>query len=323
MDFVVYERLANILQWSGMIWSWCARVAWVALPFTAGLAYAHALDDWSRAPAIVAIVLLWAAWLAGAVALLAPRPWGFAVLRVLAPVAVVMAAWASAPAATRTIAIAFALVAAVLALGAPVARASANSLSYGNEDRYPLTVPITLACVPLPLAIAAVAFGVASGPLLLADGRVVAGIVALVIGLPLAALAANSLYSLSKRWFVLVPAGAVIVDPLTLADPVLMPREHVATVFLGPGTAPASVVDLRLGPARGAITVVLHEPAPFVRRQGRAGADVVITEAVRVGIVDRATFRRTAKSRRLPVVDARASARRQAAIPPPSTTSPS
>jgi hypothetical protein len=323
MDFVVYERLANILQWSDMIWSWCARVAWVALPFTAGLAYAHALDDWSRAPAIVAIVLLWGAWLAGAVALLAPRPWGFALLRVLAPVAVVTAAGASAPASTRVSAITVAVVAAVLVLGAPVARAAANSLSYGNEDRYPLTVPITLACLPLPLAIAAVSLGIASGPLLLADGRIAAGVAALVVGFPLAALAANSLYALSKRWLVLVPAGVVVVDPLTIADPVLLPREEVATVSIGSGRLGAGVLDLRLGPARGAVTIALRAPAPFVRRQGRAGARVVTTDVVRIGIVDRATFGRVARSRRLPVGDERAPAIGQAAMPPPSTTSSS
>jgi hypothetical protein len=323
MDFVVYERFPYILQWSDMIWSWCARVAWVALPFTAGLTYAHALDDWSRAPAIVAIVFLWAGWLGGAVALLAPRPWGFTLLRVLAPVAVVTAAWASAPASTRAIAIVFAALAAVLVLGAPVARASANALSYGSEDRYPLTVPVTLACLPLPIAIAAVAFGVVSGPLFLADGRAVAGVIALVVGFPLAALAANSLYALSKRWLVLVPAGAVIVDPLTLADPVLMPREQVAAIALGFGAPRAGVLDLRLGPARGAVTIALREPAPFVRRQGHTGAGVVTTDAVRVGIIDRTTFATVARSRRLPVADARASSIGQAAMPPPSTTSPS
>jgi hypothetical protein len=308
-----------------LIWSWCARIAWVALPFTAGLAYSHAFDDWSRAPAIVAMVFLWGGWLVGLVALLAPRPWGFAALRVLAPVAVVTAATASAPTSTRVLAIVVAAVAAVLALGAPVARASANSLSYGNEDRYPLTVPWTLACLPLPLAIAAVALGLTSGPLLLADGRVVAGVVALVVGLPVAGFAANSIFSLSKRWLVLVPAGAVVVDPLTLADPVLMPRETIGSVALGLGRRSSGVLDLRLGPARGPVTIVLHDAGTFVRRRGRAGADAVTTDAVRIGIVDRATFGTTATSRRLPVVDAQArgTAAGQAAMPPPSTTSPS
>jgi hypothetical protein len=296
---------------SNELWRWSARVAWVALPFTAGIALADALDGWSRRPAIVAMVFLWAAWLAGAVALFAPRPWGFAILRVVAPSAVVVAALASAPGAIRITGIAVGVLAAVLALGAPIARASANAVAYGDEDRYPLTVPPTIALAPLPVAIAVIGFGLAGGPLLLADGRIVVGIVALVVGLPLAALAANSVFSLSRRWFVLVPAGAVIVDPLTLADPILLPREQL--VSLRPG-ADGAALDLRLGPARGPLTITLREPAPFVRRRGRAGAAVAPTDVVRIGVVDRDRLLEIGPRRRLPV---------HAATPPPSTTSPS
>ncbi|MDQ1519037.1 MAG: hypothetical protein QOI55_110, partial [Actinomycetota bacterium] len=274
MKFVVYERVAIFLAaeqrvlTGNVFWTWCARVAWVLLPFTAGVALSNALDSWSRGPAIVAIVFLWAAWLAGAIALLAPRPWGFAVLRVVAPVALVTAALADASGVTRAVGVATAAIATVLALGAQIARASANALAYGDEDRYPLTVPSTLAFVPLPLAVAVVALGLVSGPLLLADGRVVLGLFALVAGLPLAALAANSVFSLSRRWFVLVPAGVVIVDPLTLADPVLLPREQLASITAGGRDRRDFALDLRLGAAPGALTIRLREAAPFVRRRG-------------------------------------------------------
>jgi hypothetical protein len=308
-------------QRSSVIWTWCARVAWVTLPFTAGVALADALDSWPHAPAIVAIVLLWAGWLAGAIALLAPRPWGFAVLRVAAPVAIATTALADAPGTTRAIGVAAAVVATVLALGAPIARASANALAYGSEDRYPLAVPPTLAFLPLPLAVAVVAGGLAAGPLLLANGRLAIGVPALVAGLPLAALAANSVFSLSRRWFVLVPAGVVIVDPLTLADPVLVPREQLATITLDHR---AEALDLRLGPARGAITLWLAEPTTFVRRRGRAGMAAVQSAVVRVGVVDRSAFVSAARARRLPIEGAPVpAATRQAAMPPPSTTSPS
>ena len=66
---------------------WCARLSWALLPLAAGDALADALADWSRA-GVVATVLLWGAWAAGLVALLAPRPWGLTALRVVAPSAV-------------------------------------------------------------------------------------------------------------------------------------------------------------------------------------------------------------------------------------------
>jgi hypothetical protein len=327
MKFVVYERLDNLSKASGarhmhVFHLWSARVAWVLLPVTAGVVIADALEGWSSAPALVAMVLLWAAWFGGAVALLAPRPWGFALLRVVAPSVVLVTAWAltsDANGALRAVALIIAAVAAVLALSAPVARASANALAYGDEDRYPLVVPWTLALAPLPLAVAVVAAGIASGPLLLADGRIVAGVIALVVGFPLAALAANSVFALSRRWAVLVPAGLVVVDPLTLADPVLMPREQVLEMSEG---VPCGALDLRLGPARNTFTVVLHEPAPFVRRRGRTDAVVVQSQALHAAAVDLATFLGEARRRRLPVSDAPAP-RGQRAVPPPSTTSPS
>jgi hypothetical protein len=229
----------------------------------------------------------------------------------------VTAALADASGVTRAVGVATAAIATVLALGAPIARASANALAYGDEDRYPLTVPSTLAFVPLPLAVAVVALGLVSGPLLLADGRVVLGLFALVAGLPLAALAANSVFSLSRRWFVLVPAGVVIVDPLTLADPVLLPREQLASITAGGRDRRDFALDLRLGAAPGALTIRLREPAPFVRRRGRAGAAVVHADVVRIGVVDRKALVQAGARRRLPVETA------QAAMPPPTTTSPS
>jgi hypothetical protein len=283
-----------------LIWKWCARGAWIALPFTLGFALADELGDWSTAPKVLATVLLWLAWGAGAVALFAPRPWGFSVLRVVAPSAVVVAALAGAPAATKTVGIVVALFACVLTLGAPIARTCANSIAYGDEDRYPLSVPLTIAIAPLPIAVALVALGAVTGPLLLADGRIVAGIVAVIVGFPLAVLAANSVQALSRRWLVLVPAGVVVVDSLTLGDPTLMPREQIAALDASTSPHP-DLLDLRLAAARGTITITLREPAYFARRRGRANVDVITATAVRTAVVDRSALLAARQRRRLPV----------------------
>ena len=49
--------------------------------------------------------------------------------------------------------------------------------------------------------------------------------IALAIGVPAAALIARLVHQLSRRWVVLVPAGLVVADPLTLTDPVLFVRK--------------------------------------------------------------------------------------------------
>src|SRR5207245_7679130 len=67
------------------------RVAWATLPLTAGPAASAGLQDWSDGPRVVAEVLLWAAWSAGLLAVLAPRPETLTALRVVAPASLAVA----------------------------------------------------------------------------------------------------------------------------------------------------------------------------------------------------------------------------------------
>src|SRR5262245_14736567 len=183
-----------------------------------GGALADATRDWSTSPARLADVILWAVWAAGLLALFAPRPWGLTLLRIVAPCGFVVAAVAAAStsAASAVLAIAGAGAATFFALSAPYAAAAANALAYGDERRFMLRVPLPLVLAPVPIAALLVGLGASLGPLLLADGRVAAGVVALVIGWPLAALLVRALHPLSCRWLVLVPAGVAIAAPLTL-----------------------------------------------------------------------------------------------------------
>jgi hypothetical protein len=282
---------------------WCARLSWALLPLTVGDALSDAIDGWSRAPAVVATVLLWSVWALGLVACFAPRPWGLTALRVAAPTAVVVTFLSipSTSAVSAAVACTSAVIAAVLVCSAPVARAAGNALAYGDETRFPLRIPTPLLVTVVPLAIALTAAGVAAGPLLIADERVIAGAIALAAGLPLAAFLARSLHALSRRWLVLVPAGAAIVDPLILIDPVLVRREDIAQV------APAArasdlpdALDLRLGSTHHSVAIRLRRPIPFGRRQGRAGGKVVSAGAVLVAPVGRRALLGAAAERRIP-----------------------
>jgi hypothetical protein len=272
------------------VWLWCARLTWVSLPVTAGDAIADALAPWSSASANVAAVLLWLGWGGGVVALLAPRPWGLTWLRVAAPVVVVvaLASAASSSAGSAAPAIVFTTAAAALALSPRVAQAAGNALAYGDEVRFPLRIPTPLLLAPVPIAILLVVLSVAAGPLLLADGNIAIGVLAVLVGLPLAAFLARSLHGLSRRWLVMVPAGVVIVDPLILVDPALVQRRQVSDIHRigirrngtarnGGRAGHEDQLDLRLGTVGSGIAILLDDRLPFVRRRGRV--DGVIVEA--------------------------------------------
>jgi hypothetical protein len=246
------------------------------LPFTTGAAFGDILEPWSRAPEIVAAALLWTAWFAGLVALLAPRPWGYTTLRVVAPCTLalsVTSAW-SAPGLTAALAIVTASCAVATALSAPVANACAASTAYGPERRFPLRVPVSLLIGPLPLSVTIVAAAIAGGPLLLANGDVIAGVAAIVVGFPIAAALVRSLTALDHRWIVLVPAGLVVVDPLTFPDPVLLPREHIESLRRVPTDSEAHDPSPILVGGSGSILLSCREVGTFLRRTGRGRESV-------------------------------------------------
>jgi hypothetical protein len=267
-----------------------------------GGALADATRDWSTAPARVADVILWAVWAAGLFTLFAPRPWGLTLLRIVAPCALVCAAFAAAStsAASAVLAIAGAFLATFFALSAPFASEAANARAYGDERRFMLRVPLPLLLAPVPIAVLLVGLGATVGPLLLADGRVGAGIVATVIGWPVAALLVRALHPLSCRWLVLVPAGIAIADPLTLTEPVLVRREQIDHFGrLGATDLGGQALDLRVGTLIGGVALELSEPVDFGRRRGRASAEMTAATLVAVAVVGADDAVVTARNRRI------------------------
>ncbi|MBV8949544.1 MAG: hypothetical protein JOZ99_01615 [Actinobacteria bacterium] len=257
---------------------WALRVVWILLPLVAGPAAAGALRGWSRAPRVLAETLLWLSWATVLVSVLAPRPLGLTAARVIAPAflgVAIAGAW-GASAWQSALAIAMATVAAVLVTRPAFARCCAEGIAYGDELRFPLKVPPALAVGAAPIATLLVAAGVATGPLLLASGHLAAGAFATVIGVPLSVFLFRSLHVLSMRWAVLVPAGVTLVDPMTLADPVLFMRERIAGITAAavrPGDGP---LDLRLGASVGALALRLTDDAQILTagRGRRAGEKV-------------------------------------------------
>lgn len=279
---------------------WIARVAWIVLPLTLGRAIADATGTWSDGASLVAEVLAWTAWTLGAFALLAPRPWGLTALRVLCAGALVIAftcAWWT-DGATALLAIASTVVACASALGATVTTASVAAESYGDERRYPLRVPLPLLLAPVPLAAVAAGAGLVAPVLVLAQGEIVIGVLLAVVGVPLAAGSIRGLHGLAMRMLVFVPAGLVVVDPLTLADPVLLPREQIVRVAPRDVVeAPAGALDLRVGTVLGSLLIALAVPVSCARRRGRRDLEVVESRQILVAAVRSRAVAATARER--------------------------
>ena len=234
---------------------WLVRLAWLAIPFTVGTAVADALSDRSTAVQTTMAVLLWAGWALVVVGLLVPRPAGLVALRVAAGAAACLLLWSADSGGDWAVAGTHALVTLVLALVPQTGEWLVNGTAYGYERRYLLRAPVPLLAGPLVLAALLLPAALLTGPLLLAARQWVAGAGAVTVGVPLAAVLARALHSMTLRWAVLVPAGLVVKDHLALRDPVLFRRTDVDLLHVAPpGTdaldctadAPGAAVELRL-----------------------------------------------------------------------------
>lgn len=289
--------------------TWAFRGLWVVLPVAAGPALGAALDGRNDTVALVASVILWLGWAAVLVASLVPSTVGLTVLRMLAPAAGVATAWAVVVGTDAdfgevgvgdVVGLVVTAAAAVVAMAPSVGDAFVDGSSYGPERRFALRVPAPVLLGPLELTWAVALAGVLTGPLLLAAEQWVAGVAALLVGLPLAFWAVRSLHALSRRWLVFVPGGLVIHDPLTVTESVLMPKTMVA--HLGPAPADTDAYDLTQRAAGLALQVDLTEPLPVSLYRPRA-------ERAETATVERLLFTPTrpahvldaAEERRLPV----------------------
>lgn len=261
--------------------SWITRVAWLALPFTAGDTIGAALADHSVHVRTVATVIVWVGWAAGALALVAALPVGLTAARILGPAAVAVAAaaaWRGGIDAMAIVGIVVAVIAGVLCCSGWVADDHVNGESYGDERRFSLRAPGPLLLSAIPLAWVVAIVGFAAGPLWLAAHQWVAGAVATVIGWTLAAFAVRSLHTLSRRFLVFVPAGMTLVDPSTLVDAVLFPRKSVLS--FGPAPAEGERCDLSQQALGLALEVVTREPSQLTVRTGRRTAEERVARAV-------------------------------------------
>lgn len=274
---------------------WIIRIAWAIAPVLSGSAFASALRGWDPAPRSVASAGLWGLWAVTLLASLVAHPVAMTLVRVLMPAgfAVTMAAaLAGQPPSPVT------GLAAVMAFSPDVGYWFVNGPAYPNESRFPLRAPGYLVAGLLPLFWALVVAAPAATALLLAERKWGAAVVVGLIGLPLASLVTRSLHSLSRRWLVFVPAGVVLHDPLTLADPVLFPSKQIESLDAAP--VDTDSLDLTLGSLGTALELILTDKVPMVRRVGRGGVEAGSSARVLVAPSRPLAVLAESESRRLP-----------------------
>jgi hypothetical protein len=265
-------------RWS-RLFPWALRLAWAVLPFTAGPAWAEALRARSHDVQAVASTGLWAVWAVVLIGTLVPHPLSLTALRLVAPAAVVAAAWAATQPGVSTAASVAALgttlIATALALAPTTGLRFVNGTAYPNERRFPLRLPGALLVGLLPVTWA-LALGLPTlAALLLAAHRWVAGGALAVVAVAVDAVLLPALHGLSRRWVVFVPAGVVLHDPMTLADPVLFPKRTIEALHLAP--ADTDSLDLTQRSPGLACELLLWEKVPLTLRKpgdrvGESGA---------------------------------------------------
>ncbi|MCU1379885.1 MAG: hypothetical protein JWN29_2868 [Acidimicrobiales bacterium] len=295
-----------------MLLPWLLRLAWLSLPLTAGSVLADALHERSTSVQLVVAVVAWAVWAMVVLALLVPRPMGLTALRVVAPAALAAAVWASTETGDGAVLVALAAVPLILSFLPEVGEWMVNGGAYGYERRYLLRAPGALLLGPIAVAEVALVAGALTGPLLLAAHRWLAGAVALVAGGAVVVVCARALHQLSLRWAVLVPAGLVVKDHVTLLDPILFKRTLVEV--LQPAPADTDALDLTARAPGVPLELRLKESEPVMlitpgKRANQPGhtAKLMFTPT-RPG-----ALLADAGTRRIPT---------QPASPPPATSSP-
>lgn len=243
---------------------WALRAAWVAVLVTGGWAIDAAVAGRSDPVTTVARFGAAGLWVVGVAAMAVPAVASLTATRVIVPLAVpaAVATWIGGAGAVDVAAFGVtAAIATVVAFTGELGRAFVQASAYGAEDRYPLRPPAAYAVVAVAVW-AVVATGVIAGPLLVASGRWVAGGALTVLAVAGAVWAWSRWHRLSQRWFVIVPIGLVVHDPLVLAETVMLRRQDVRALHLAPAGTDAA--DLT-GPAAGhALEVVTTEAVTVV-----------------------------------------------------------
>jgi len=261
---------------------WALRALWFLLPLTVGQAASDAVASAEHAVPLVMTAGLWVLWALGMVAAMIPHPVTLTAIRVLATGTLPLAAWTvvdTDASAVSVLAAAHSVSLVVVAISSLVGDSFADGSSYGDERRMLLRPPSQVGYLFAPIVTALMIAGTATGPLLLANRQWVIGAIALVLGMAVFAIGARSLYQLTQRWIIFVPAGMVLHDLMVLTEPVLFRRTAIER--LGAAIAGSPARDLSNAAAGLLLECELTDPAPLGLRDADDRANATLTDVRR------------------------------------------
>ena len=251
------DRLASFTPW-------VARLAWILVAVIGGGAIESAVDGRSSAVAWTAAIVGWGLWAVGALGLAVASVWSLTVVRIVVPLSLlttIAAGIGGVSAVDLVLSGGPSVIAAATVMTADFGRQWVQASAYGDEERFPLRLPVGAG---LAAIISWLAWAPASiaGPLLVAAESWIAGVLLCVLAIAGVVLLGPRWHRLSLRWFVLVPAGVVIHDPVVLADTFPLRTAQVASIGLA--STDTAAADLT-GPASGyAIEVATTESVTAV-----------------------------------------------------------
>jgi hypothetical protein len=285
---------------------WAARLAWITVAVLGGPAVGGAVADRSRAVQLAATLGAWVGWTLGAGALAVAGVPTLTVARAVVPGALVVAIVAvggGADTGSAILLIAPAAIASALVGSAEFGRHYIQASAYGDEERFGLRPPLgylvasgvswlltATALVLGPVAWAATAWT----PAVVATTIAAAGVLVLPV----------RWHQLSRRWFVIVPAGLVVHDPVVLRDTLMVPARTVAAVTLDEtGLARRRAADLT-GPTPGAgLELALSESttAVFAATPGHPAGRAVHASALLIAPTRPGSVLRALRARGYPL----------------------
>ncbi len=229
---------------------WVARVAWIVVAVVGGTAIETAVEGRSSAVAWTAAIGGWGLWAVAALGLAIASVWALTVVRVVTPLAIaatITAGIGGAPAVDLLLLGTPAIIAVAAVTTAEFGRQWVQASAYGDEERFPLRFPVGAGLAAI-VAWAVWTPALIAGPLLLAAQSWIVGAALSLLAIAGVVFLGPRWHRLSLRWFVLVPAGVVIHDPVVLADTFPLRTAQVASIGLAPADTEAA--DLT-GPASG------------------------------------------------------------------------
>lgn len=221
------------------------RVIWLSLPLLCGPSLADSFNDYKLLLRTTVSIGLWSLWALILLSTLIPTPISLAIIRIGAPAAAAICFWSTLEnngSLSGIISLTAAAIAASVALSAPLGDRFSDGASYGDERRFLLRAPGPVSLLFGPLAWLTSLSGLTIGPILLLNKNFLLGSLMTLCGFPLSAIASNAIYQLGKRWIVLVPAGIVLHDHLSVGDPTLIPRNQLEN--FSPAKVETNALDL-------------------------------------------------------------------------------